>query len=186
MQKALCLALAVGIAAFVPGPVSAQEIGINPSTTINIPNVVVAVTIPTTTTTIPPTTTTIAPTTTLPAVDPAVVNYVLRTTPPKELIEYYWRDTPDLRIMLTIAGHESGLGKRKRDGTIVSFEACSADNPGSSAAGLFQTMGFHRALAESMGLSWANIEGPDCLDDVLLAKQLYNHGKGLGNWKGAY
>lgn len=186
MQKALYLALAVGIAAFVPTPVSAQEIVPSPPTSVDIPNVEVAVTIPTTTTTIPPTTTTIAPTTTLPAVDPAVVNYVLRTTPPKELIEYYWRGTPDVQTMLTIAGHESGLGKRKRDGTIVSFEACSADNPSSSAAGLFQTMGFHKALAEGMGLSWANIQGPDCLDDVLLAKQLYNHGKGLGNWKGAY
>jgi hypothetical protein len=184
VQKALCLALAVGIAAFVPTPVSADDSA--DTTSVNIPNVTVAVTIPTTTTTVPPITTTIAPTTTLPAVDPAVVNYILRTTPPKELIEYYWRDTPDVQTMLTIAGHESSLGKRKRDGTIVTFEACSADNPISSAAGLFQTMGFHRALAESMGLSWANIEGPDCLDDVLLAKQLYNHGKGLGNWKGAY
>jgi hypothetical protein len=117
---------------------------------------------------------------------PAVVNYILHTTPPAELIRYYWRDTPDVGTMLAIAAHESSLGKLKRDGTVVSWEACSADNPSSSAAGLFQTMGFHRDLAESMGLSWANITGPDCLDDVLLAWQLYDHGRGLGHWKGAY
>jgi hypothetical protein len=37
-----------------------------------------------------------------------------------------------------------------------------------------------------MGLSWANVAGTDCLDDVLLALQLYDHGRGLGHWKGAY
>jgi hypothetical protein len=47
-------------------------------------------------------------------------------------------------------------------------------------------MGFHRALAEGIGLSWANVAGPDCLDDVLLALQLYDHGRGLRNWAGAY
>jgi hypothetical protein len=109
-----------------------------------------------------------------------IARYILRTAPAADLIRYYFGDAAP--IMLRIARHESGLG---RPGT-TDAQACAADNPTSSAAGLFQTMGFHRALAEGIGLSWANVAGPDCLDDVLLALQLYDHGRGLRNWAGAY
>lgn len=115
---------------------------------------------------------------------------VMRTTPPADLIRYYWRGTGDVGLMLAIARREAGLGKRARDGHIITFEACGADNPSSSAAGLFQTMGFHRHLAETMAvpdgepqLTWANVAGPDCWDDVRLAFQLYDHGRGLSNWR---
>lgn len=109
--------------------------------------------------------------------------YIMRTAPPEELIRYMWRDTPDADLMVRIAAREACLYCKHKDGTpFTAAEICSADNPHSSAAGLFQTMGFHRALAESMGLSWANITGPDCWDDARLAFQLYNNGKGLRNW----
>ena len=145
----------------------------------------------------PTTTTTVAPTTVLTPAPPDVPiapvtptasldeisNYIMRTLPPEQLIRYMWRDTPDVDLMLRIAAREACLYCKHRDGTpYTAAEICSADNPYSSAAGLFQTMGFHKTLAESMGLSWANITGPDCWDDARLAFQLYNHGKGLRNW----
>jgi hypothetical protein len=112
-----------------------------------------------------------------------VSTYIMRTTPPEELIRYMWRNTPDADLMVRIAAREACLFCKHRDGTpFTPAEICSADNPGSSAAGLFQTMGFHRTLAEGMGLSWANVTGPDCWDDARLAFQLYNNGKGLRNW----
>lgn len=119
-----------------------------------------------------------------------ISTYIMRTLPPEELIRYMWRDTPHVDLMLRIAAREACLYCKHRDGTpYTPAEICSADNPYSSAAGLFQTMGFHRALAESMAvpegqpkLTWANVTGPDCWDDARLAFQLYNHGKGLSNW----
>ena len=112
-----------------------------------------------------------------------IATYVMRTAPPEQLIRYIWRDTPDVDLMLRIAARESCLYCKHADGSpYTAAEICSANNPHSCAAGLFQTMGIHRALAESMGLSWANITGPDCWDDAELAFQLYNHGKGLRNW----
>jgi hypothetical protein len=112
-----------------------------------------------------------------------ISTYIMRTLPPEELIRYMWRDTPHVNLMLRIAAREACLYCKHRDGTpYTPAEICSADNPRSSAAGLFQTMGFHRALAEGMGLSWSNVAGPDCWDDARLAFQLYNHGKGLSNW----
>jgi hypothetical protein len=112
-----------------------------------------------------------------------ISTYIMRTLPPEQLIRYMWRNTPDVDLMLRIAAREACLYCKHRDGTpYTAAEICSADNPYSSAAGLFQTMGFHKTLAESMGLSWANITGPDCWDDARLAFQLYNHGKGLRNW----
>lgn len=113
-----------------------------------------------------------------------ISNYIMRTTPPEALIRYIWRNTPDVDQMLRIAAREACLYCKHKDGTpYTAAEICSADNPRSSAAGLFQTMGFHRALAEGMGLSWANVTGPDCWDDARLAFQLYNGGKGLSNWR---
>jgi hypothetical protein len=112
-----------------------------------------------------------------------ISTYIMRTLPPEQLIRYMWRDTPDADLMVRIAAREACLYCKHADGTpFTAAEICSADNPHSSAAGLFQTMGIHRALAESMGLSWANITGPDCWDDARLAFQLYDHGKGLRNW----
>lgn len=112
--------------------------------------------------------------------------YVMRTADPRDLIRHYWAGTGDVGLMLAIARREAGLGKPGHDPR----EACAADNPRSSAAGLFQTMGFHRHLAETMAvpegepkLTWANVAGPDCWDDVRLAFQLYDHGRGLSNWR---
>jgi hypothetical protein len=97
------------------------------------------------------------------------VVYTLRRMPPDELIRIAWAGTGDTERMLAIARRESHFN-------------CAADNPHSSAAGLFQTIGMHRRLAESHGLDWGNITGPDCLDDVLLAKVLYD-GSGLRPWR---
>ena len=97
-----------------------------------------------------------------------IENYV-RSLPAEQLIRLWWKDTPHVATMLRIAQRESHYN-------------CAADNPTSSAAGLFQTIGEHRALAQSMGLSWADIEGPDCIADLKLAWQLYNGGRGLGHW----
>lgn len=125
-----------------------------------------------------------------PALTQELSIFIMRTTDPRDLIRWYWRGTGDVGLMLAIAKREAGLGKRARDGHIITFEACAADNPSSSAAGLFQTMGFHRHLAETMAvpagepqLTWANVAGPDCWDDVRLAFQLYDGGRGLGNWR---
>jgi hypothetical protein len=112
----------------------------------------------------------------------------------RALIEDRWKDTPHVETMLRIACREAGLGKSRggscapgqRDydwrGPTADAQACAADNPSSSAAGLFQTIGMHRRLAEGIGLSWANVAGPDCLDDIVLAWQLYDGGRGLRNW----
>lgn len=98
----------------------------------------------------------------------SVENYV-RSLPAEQLIRLWWKDTPHVETMIRIARRESGLN-------------CAADNPTSSAAGLMQTIGAHRKLAASMGLSWADIEGPDCIADIKLAWQLYDHGRGLRHW----
>jgi hypothetical protein len=102
------------------------------------------------------------------AVDCTAVIAYERTLPAETLIRITWAGTPDVDRMLRIAMRESHMN-------------CGADNPHSSAAGLLQTMGIHRARAERMGLSWANVAGPDCLDDVLLAKALYDD-SGLRPW----
>ena len=130
----------------------------------------------------PPPVPTPAPVPTAPVVDPSVVNYILRTTPPDELIRYYFRDTSDTETMLRIARRESGLGKH---GTAVPFDpACSADNPHSSAAGLFQTLAGWSGLASTLDppVTWAEVAGPDCLGDVRLARAIYAR-SGLGPWQ---
>jgi hypothetical protein len=114
----------------------------------------------------------------------AAVIYTLRAAEPEELIAYLWKDTPHARLMLAIAAREACLYCVHRDGTpFTKAEICGADNPRSTASGLFQTMGFHRPLAEGIGLSWGNVVGADCLDDALLAWQLYDQGRGLNHWK---
>jgi hypothetical protein len=119
-----------------------------------------------------------------PVVDPSVVNYVLRTAPPDVLIRYYFRDTSETVInhMLRIAKRESGLGK---GGTPVPYDpACAADNPRSSAAGLFQTLSGWSGLASTLEppVTWAEVAGPDCLGDVRLARAIYAR-SGLGPWQ---
>jgi hypothetical protein len=103
----------------------------------------------------------------------ATVYAYVASLPADQLIRLRWADTPHVATMLRIAQHESHFN-------------CAADNPTSSAAGLFQTMGSWRTLAESMGLKWSDITGPDCMADIALAWRLYNGGKGLTNWRGAY
>lgn len=88
------------------------------------------------------------------------VLYTLRRTPPDELIRIAWDGTGQVDRALSIARRESGL-------------RCDADNPRSSASGLFQHLSIHRARAERLGLSWSNVAGPDCLDDVILARAMY-------------
>lgn len=89
----------------------------------------------------------------------AVQNY-MRTLPAETLIRIAWADTGQADRAVAIARRESGL-------------RCDADNPRSSASGLFQTLSLHRPRAERLNLSWANITGPDCLDDVFLARAIY-------------
>lgn len=183
MFKALALSSMISLSAsFACGSINPVEItpysGIAPKetappTTIGIKEVVLAET-PTTTTTIPEPVKEVAiltpiPMAPLPGPNYGAIMVALRQASPQDLIAYLWKDTPHVKLMLAIASRESGFN-------------CAIKNPHSSATGLFQTIGGHKALAASMGLSWTNIAGPDCLDDALLAFQLYNHGKGLSNW----
>lgn len=115
-----------------------------------------------------------------PPVDYGAVIAYMRTLPPDVLIRIAFADTPHTDAMLKIARRESGLLKGNR--VAVPFDpACSAANPRSSARGLFQTLRGWQATAQANGLSWANVEGPDCLDDVLLARAIYA-GSGLKPW----
>ena len=84
-----------------------------------------------------------------------------RTLPAETLIRIAWAGTGQTDRALAIARRESGL-------------RCNADNPRSSAAGLFQTLDIHRPRAERLGLSWSNVAGADCLDDVLLAFDMWS------------
>ena len=148
---------------------------------------------PTTTTTLPPAApvVTAAPPTTVPVVDEAVVNYVLRTTPPDELIRYYFRDTSPAVIerMLVIACREGGIGKGRghtwQEACSPSHRvpavplSCGADNPTSSASGAFQFMGSWRGWG---GFDWRDIAGPDCLADVQMARAVWA-AEGFGPWE---
>jgi len=58
--------------------------------------------------------------------------------------------------------------------------ACSADNPTSSASGLFQYL---RGWAGWGGYSWADIVGPDCLTDVLMTVAVVRGPSGWGPWE---
>lgn len=87
---------------------------------------------------------------------------------PEELIRARWAGTGDEDRMVAIAWRESRL-------------TCDADNRSSSAAGLFQTLALHRPRAERLGLSWADIAGPDCGADIALAWSLYEE-QGTRPW----
>ena len=110
----------------------------------------------------------------------AAVRYVeaLRKLPPDRLIEIVFDGTGAVERMKRIARRESGLGRR----TPVPFDpACSARNRRSSASGLFQTLAGWNGLAQASGLSWSNVTGPDCLDDVILARKIWDR-SGFGPW----
>lgn len=112
-------------------------------------------------------------------VDYAAVIRYMRGLPPDVLIRIAFADTPVTERMLAIARRESGLGRH----TPVPFDpACSAKNPHSSATGLFQTLSGWNGTAVAFNLSWANVAGPDCLDDVLLARAIYAR-SGLHPWR---
>lgn len=111
---------------------------------------------------------------------PADAVAYLRTLPPDVLIRIAFADTPVTDRMLAIARRESGLGKR---GQPVPFDAaCAADNPRSSAAGLFQTLSGWSGLASTINVTWGEVAGPDCLGDVLLARAIYAR-SGLAPWR---
>lgn len=88
---------------------------------------------------------------------------------PEDLIRARWEGTGDEDTMVGIAWRESRFD-------------CAADNPRSSAAGLFQTLAIHRPRAERLGIDWADITGPACLADVELAWSLYEE-QGTSPWR---
>lgn len=92
-----------------------------------------------------------------------------RTLPAQTLIEIAWYGTGQTQRALAIARRESGL-------------RCDAKNPRSSASGLFQTMRLHEGRARRLGLTWSEIQGPDCLSDVLLAYALWAE-QGWAPWR---
>jgi hypothetical protein len=98
----------------------------------------------------------------------AVITY-MRTLPAETLIRIAWSGTGQADRAVAIARRESGL-------------RCDADNPRSSASGLFQTLSLHRARAERLNLTWSNVTGPDCLDDVFLAYDMWSD-SGWGPWR---
>lgn len=95
-----------------------------------------------------------------PIVDYTAVIAYERTLPAETLIRIAWAGTGQADRAVAIARRESGL-------------RCDADNPRSSAAGLFQTLSIHRARAERLGFTWAEVAGPDCLADVMLAFDMW-------------
>jgi len=125
---------------------------------------------------------------TVPTVDFQALDRYLRALPPDTLIRIAFADTPVTQRMLDIACREAGLGKTRKgcDGPrapgVAYDPSCSAANPGSSARGLFQTLSGWSGLAGQIGLSWARVVGPDCLDDVLLARAIYAR-SGLHPWQ---
>lgn len=112
-----------------------------------------------------------------PPVDYSAVIRFMRTLPPDVLIDIAFDGTGAAPRMKQIARRESGLGRHADP-----FAACAADNPRSSASGLFQTLSGWRGLAEQNGLSWENITGRDCLDDVILARKIWDR-SGFGPWR---
>jgi hypothetical protein len=107
------------------------------------------------------------------AVNCAYVMYTLRTMPPKDL------------LLLHVGPRRFAALEPRIQGE--SHWNCAADNPTSSAAGLGQTM-YSKArenTLNSMGLSWAEIAGPDCYADVILIGLLYD-ACGLGPWTPPY
>jgi hypothetical protein len=108
----------------------------------------------------------------------AVIAY-MRTLPPDVLIDIAFDGTGAAPKMKAIARRESGLG---RHGAPTPFDpACAAANPRSSARGLFQTLYGWNGTAVAWDLTWGNIAGPDCLDDVILARKIWDR-SGFRPW----
>lgn len=103
----------------------------------------------------------------------AYVMYTLRTMPPRELLLLHVGPRRFAALAPKI-DRESGWN-------------CGIDNPRSSATGLGQTI-YSKArenTLNSMGLTWAEIAGPDCYADVILIGLLYDS-CGLGPWTPPY
>jgi hypothetical protein len=100
---------------------------------------------------------------------PIVAVLALASCTPEQIIRWRWEGTGQADRAVAIATRESGL-------------RCDADNPRSSAAGLFQTMSIHEARATRLDLRWSDVTGPDCLADVLLAFSLWQE-QGWRPWR---
>ena len=85
------------------------------------------------------------------------------------LIRIAWHGTGQEARALAIAKRESGFN-------------CAAKNRHSSATGLFQTLSLHRGRTERLGFSWADIAGPNCYADVMVAFDMWKTG-GWGPWR---
>lgn len=82
---------------------------------------------------------------------------------PQDYIRWAFQGTGQEARAIAIADRETG-------GT---FD-CAADNPRSSAAGLFQTLKrYHEDRALRLGFTWDDVAGPNCLADVVLAVDLW-------------
>lgn len=180
MQKALSLMVALFMIAIFTMPAKGAADG--------LPNItkVQALAMDTTTTTMA--TTVPAPNETYLTpplvIDEALVKYILVNTPPDELIRYYFSDQPQPVIdrMLYIACREGGMGKDRvnpkpnpcasgnRVPAVAFDPSCGADNPSSSATGLFQFMGSWRGWG---GYDWSKIVSRDCLEDVQMARAVF-------------
>lgn len=102
-------------------------------------------------------------------VDCQAVAAYLRALPPQELIAIAWHGTGEIDTALAIARRESGF-------------RCDADNPTSSAAGVFQHLSIHQPRAARLGFSWQEIAGPDCYADVMLAFDMWRE-SGWRPWR---
>lgn len=114
-----------------------------------------------------------------PPPDWKAIEAYLRAQPPDVLIRLFFAELGQANVnrALAIARRESGLGKR---GTPVAYDpACSADNPRSSASGLFQYLDDWAGWG---GFAWADIVGPDCLTDVLMTVAVVRS-QGWGPWQ---
>lgn len=100
---------------------------------------------------------------------PVQILAYIRALPAETLIRIAWHGTGQEERALKIARRESGL-------------RCDAKNPRSSASGLFQHLRLHEARARRMGFTWAEVAGPDCYADVMLAKQMYDE-SGWRAWR---
>jgi hypothetical protein len=113
-----------------------------------------------------------------PPLDLAAVAYTLRNLPPDVLIRLAFAEFGPRVVdrFLAIARRESGLGKR---GAPVPYDpSCAADNPTSSASGLFQYLD---GWAGYGGFDWALIVSRDCYEDVMMTVAVYR-ANGFGPW----
>lgn len=105
----------------------------------------------------------------VPTVDYVAVSRYLRALDARTLIEIAWAGTGQTAKALAVANRESHFN-------------CSAKNRHSSATGVFQTLSLHQARAERLGFTWADIAGPDCYSDVMLAFNIWQD-SGWGPWR---